>query len=301
MIDLSSGAVHYYFSDHLGSASVVTNATGTAIEQESDYYPYGGERILSAGANNYKFSSKERDSEWALDNFGARFYSSQLGRFMTGDWSAIPVPVPYATFENPQSLNLYMYRTPINAADLDGHAPGDQPLPDVKHMEGTKPEPNTVEDKAQNLSQKGLDFIKKWEKFSPTVYDASGKKHQGDWTIGYGHKIRPGEDFSKGITKAQALELLQHDVQRAVSAVNAGLKVSVTQNQFDALVSLAFNAGPGSVQSSHQMMQAVNAGHVTEENFTAYRFVHENGRAVESQGLLRRREEEHLMYSEGQY
>jgi hypothetical protein len=67
---------------------------------------------------------------------------------MTGDWSAIPVPVPYATFENPQSLNLYMYRTPINTADLDGHAPGDQPLPDVKHMEGTKPEPNSVKDKA---------------------------------------------------------------------------------------------------------------------------------------------------------
>jgi hypothetical protein len=69
---------------------------------------------------------------------------------MTGDWSAIPVPVPYATFENPQSLNLYMYRTPINAADLDGHAPGDQPLPDVKHVQGAAPEPNSVVDKGQD-------------------------------------------------------------------------------------------------------------------------------------------------------
>jgi uncharacterized protein RhaS with RHS repeats len=43
-VDLPSGTVHYYFSDHLGSASVVTSATGTTIEQESDYYPYGAVR-----------------------------------------------------------------------------------------------------------------------------------------------------------------------------------------------------------------------------------------------------------------
>jgi GH24 family phage-related lysozyme (muramidase) len=67
------------------------------------------------------------------------------------------------------------------------------------------------------------------------------------------------------------------------------------------LVSLAFNAGPVSVKSSNQMMRAVNAGNVTEENFTAYRFVHVNGQAVVSQGLLRRREDEYSMYSEGKY
>jgi lysozyme len=153
---------------------------------------------------------------------------------------------------------------------------------------------------AQNqmsLSSKGLDFIKKYEKLSLTSY----KDQAGYETIGYGHKILPGEDFSKGITKAQALDLLSHDAQGAVNAVNGALKVSVKQNQFDALVSLAFNAGPVSVKSSNQMMRAVNAGNVTEENFTAYRFVHVNGQAVVSQGLLRRREDEYSMYSEGKY
>lgn len=72
---------------------------------------------------DHKFTAKERDAESGLDNFGARFNSSQMGRFMTPDWSAAPMGVPYADFGNPQSLNLYSYvkNNPINATDVDGH------------------------------------------------------------------------------------------------------------------------------------------------------------------------------------
>lgn len=52
---------------------------------------------------------KERDSEFGLDNFGARYNASSLGRFVTPDWTAKPTNVPYAHFGNPQSLNLYRY------------------------------------------------------------------------------------------------------------------------------------------------------------------------------------------------
>jgi lysozyme len=150
-----------------------------------------------------------------------------------------------------------------------------------------------------SLSQQGLDFIKGYEKFSPTVYDASGKKHTGDWTIGYGHKTT--QDAAP-VTEAEAEVTLAKDVQGAVNAVNGGLSVSVTQSQFDALVSLAFNAGSRSVASDHQMMQAVNAGNVTEANFTAYRYIHDgDGMPIVSPGLLRRREDEYEMYSEGKY
>ncbi|GAC1515349.1 MAG: hypothetical protein NVS1B11_32210 [Terriglobales bacterium] len=41
--------------------------------------------------------------------FGARYYGSSLGRFMTPDWAAKPTAVPYAMFGDPQSLNLYSY------------------------------------------------------------------------------------------------------------------------------------------------------------------------------------------------
>jgi RHS repeat-associated protein len=277
-----------------------------------------------------RITGKERDSETGLDNFWARYYSSTMGRFMSPDWSAAPVPVPYASLVSPQSLNLYAYvqNNPITGIDPDGHMsalldgwgyhhlravsdfilnsefagmPFEYTPQNGSAVEGAEAPTDASDDgAAQNqmsLSSKGLDFIKKYEKLSLTPY----KDQAGYETIGYGHKILPGEDFSKGITKAQALDLLSHDAQGAVNAVNSALKVSVKQNQFDALVSLAFNAGPVSVKSSNQMMRAVNAGNVTEENFTAYRFVHVNGQAVVSQGLLRRREDEYSMYSEGKY
>jgi len=92
----------YYFADHLGSARVTTSANGSILD-DSDFYPFGGERAnisTSSPTNNYKFTGKERDSESGLDNFGARYYSSSMARFMTPDWSAAPIGVPYADFGN---------------------------------------------------------------------------------------------------------------------------------------------------------------------------------------------------------
>jgi RHS repeat-associated protein len=81
-----SGAVHYYLSVHLGSTTMVVNAAGT-IENESDYYPWGGElKIIAADSgNHYKFTGKERDSETGLDYFGGRYYGNQMGRFTSVD------------------------------------------------------------------------------------------------------------------------------------------------------------------------------------------------------------------------
>jgi len=71
----------------------------------------------------HKFTGKERDSESGLDEFGARYYASTMGRFMTPDWAAKPIAVPYAVFGNPQSLNLYAYvgNNPLLHFDPDGH------------------------------------------------------------------------------------------------------------------------------------------------------------------------------------
>lgn len=68
-------------------------------------------------------TGKERDSESGLDNFGARYDASSMGRFMSPDWSARPTPVPFADLANPQSLNLYAYvlNNPLRLTDPDGH------------------------------------------------------------------------------------------------------------------------------------------------------------------------------------
>src|SRR5215471_1659505 len=119
----STTSVFYYFSDHLKTASVITDSSGT-IKADSDYYPWGGElQFVNNDSNHYKFTGKERDSETGLDYFGARYYGNWLGRWMTPDWSMTPVPVPYADLGDPQSLNQYSYvrNVPTSRADSDGH------------------------------------------------------------------------------------------------------------------------------------------------------------------------------------
>jgi RHS repeat-associated protein len=70
-----------------------------------------------------RYTGKERDTESGNDYFGARYYSSAMGRFMSPDWSAKVEPVPYAKLDNPQTLNLYAYlmNNPLAGVDADGH------------------------------------------------------------------------------------------------------------------------------------------------------------------------------------
>jgi RHS repeat-associated protein len=120
---VAPGGVFYYFSDHLKTASVITDSLGN-IKSESDYYPWGGElQFVANDSNHYKFTGKERD-ETGLDYFGARYYSNGLGRFITADWAAKATAVPYAEFADPQSLNLYSYvrNNPLSRVDPTGHA-----------------------------------------------------------------------------------------------------------------------------------------------------------------------------------
>jgi RHS repeat-associated protein len=121
--DFPSGSVSYYFSDHLKTASVITDSAGN-IKEDEDYYPWGGElQLVNSDSNHYKFTSKERDSETGLDYFGARYYGNWLGRWMSPDWAAKPETIPYSDLGDPQSLNLYSYvrNTPTTEFDADGH------------------------------------------------------------------------------------------------------------------------------------------------------------------------------------
>jgi len=65
--DFPGNAVSYYFTDHLKTTDVVTDAQGN-IKNESDFYPWGGElQFLANDSNHYKFTGKERDIETGLD------------------------------------------------------------------------------------------------------------------------------------------------------------------------------------------------------------------------------------------
>jgi RHS repeat-associated protein len=110
-----SNSITWYFGDHLGSSRVVWS---TAANDNSDFYPFGGERVISSGtANTYKFTAKERDPESGLDNFGARYNSSSLGRFASAD------NPKFSEKTNPQTWNLYSYvsNNPLSRVDVTGN------------------------------------------------------------------------------------------------------------------------------------------------------------------------------------
>jgi RHS repeat-associated protein len=80
--------------------------------------------LFSAASNIPPHSTgKERDAESGNDYFGARYYSSTMGRFLSPDWSAKVEPVPYSKLDDPQTLNLYSYvrNNPLSGVDPDGH------------------------------------------------------------------------------------------------------------------------------------------------------------------------------------
>lgn len=89
-----------------------------------------------------------------------------------------------------------------------------------------------------NISNKGLELIKRFEGCRLAAYKDSG----GTWTIGYGHT--KGVTAGQTITQAQADAFLVEDCGKAEAAVNKYMsKYNFNQNQFDGLVSFAFNIG----------------------------------------------------------
>jgi RHS repeat-associated protein len=125
----------YFHGDQIGSARLLSAGYGYPVWQGT-FTPFGQEVSPEITSNHYKFNGKERGeaTEGSLDYFGARYYSSVIGRWMTPDWSGEPSPIPYATLTNPQSLNLYSFVTddPLSHTDLDGYfqmAPASGPCP----------------------------------------------------------------------------------------------------------------------------------------------------------------------------
>ena len=140
-------------------------------------------------------------------------------------------------------------------------------------------------------SKQGIALIKRWEGFSARAY----QDPVGIWTIGYGHT---GKDVIRGliITEAQAESLLRQDVQEAENNVQNQVKVQLTQNQFDALVSWTYNLG-GTNLSQSTMLRLLNKGDYNSVPCQMMRWVYAGGKKLN--GLVNRRKAEAQLFNNG--
>jgi RHS repeat-associated protein len=131
----SGDGLHFALSDGLGTkrAQVTPTGVGTGmLELQFVTLPFGNSlgnpRVTDSygpgtDATEHHYTGKERDTESGNDYFGARYYASAVGRFMSPDWSAQIEPIPYSKLDDPQSLNLnaYVGNNPLARMDVDGH------------------------------------------------------------------------------------------------------------------------------------------------------------------------------------
>ncbi len=112
---IESANTYYYHTDHLGSSNIITDSSGSKVE-DIYYYPYGEIKTDSGTLNvRHKFTDQEWDAETGLYYYGARYYDPKLARFISAD-TIVP------DFSDPQTLNRYSYtrNNPLRYVDPTG-------------------------------------------------------------------------------------------------------------------------------------------------------------------------------------
>jgi len=151
---------------------------------------------------------------------------------------------------------------------------------------------------AMTMSDHGKRLLAQWEGFERNVYlDVAGLP-----TIGVGHLLTKDElsseriviggdaiDYTLGLTDQQVYDLLGQDLEQFERVVNDSVEPDLAQNQFDALVSFAFNVGGGAFRQS-TLLKRLNARDFADVPSQLRRWIRSGGRIV--QGLVNRRENE---------
>ncbi|TCM66467.1 lysozyme [Acinetobacter calcoaceticus] len=164
----------------------------------------------------------------------------------------------------------------------------------VSIMDLTLGRASNLQSTALNMytSALGIDLIANFEGLRLNAYDDG----TGVWTIGYGTTRYPnGDRVKKGdrCTEAQAKRYMQHDLQSFEQTVNTAIQIDLTQNQFDALVSLTYNIGSGAFRQS-TLVKKLNAGEIkaAADQFDVWIYA----AAQPMQGLINRRSKEKALF-----
>lgn len=138
----------------------------------------------------------------------------------------------------------------------------------------------------REIDQQTIAIIKAQEGFSPGAY-----KDAGGHSIGYGHFIKPGEDYgSRTLSEEEATELLKKDIASHQDPWIGAIKKDLSDTQIAALTSFAYNAGPGSARKAVELInkEGIEAAASYMSQFTKAR-VGPGGPKVEVAALVGRR------------
>ena len=141
-------------------------------------------------------------------------------------------------------------------------------------------------------SQRGIDLIKQFEGFSERAYLCPA----GVWTIGYGTTHAVSRN-SKPVTRDQAEELLRGDLREFERDITDAVKVPLSRNQFDVLVSFVYNVGSTAFRKS-TLLKLLNQGKYDKVPYELARWNKAKGKILP--GLTRRRAAEASPWSEGE-
>lgn len=169
--------------------------------------------------------------------------------------------------------------TAINQAETGKVSAEEKTSAKIKEIDDMKP---------TKTSDRGIALIKEFEGLRLTAYKCAA----GVWTIGYGHT--EGVTGAMIITEETADELLARDLSKFEAGVSELVKVEINQNQFDALVSFAFNVGLANLAKS-TLLRKLNGGRpVGEVQAEFLRWNKAGGKVLT--GLTKRRNAEAYLF-----
>lgn len=153
---------------------------------------------------------------------------------------------------------------------------------------------------ARTVNRETIEHVKRWEGLKLTAYPDPGSKNGEPWTVGYGHTSDGFMKVTRGLTISpkQAEDALEFDLNETAAKVDELVKVELSDNQFGALVSFAFNVGTGAFGRS-TLLKKLNKGDYAAVPGELAKWVNNDGKKM--QGLVNRRAAEAGLWAKGEF